>query len=65
MYSVYWSFVISEKCMVTTNFRFEYQEHLLSSAFSAWFKPRKNIPVLAGTTHRKPKYLEMRRTYAQ
>ena len=25
------------------------------------FKLRKNIPVLVGTTHRKPKYLEMRR----
>ena len=29
------------------------------------FKPRKNIPVLEGTTHRKTEYLEMRRTYAQ
>ena len=29
------------------------------------FKARKNIPVLVGTTHRKPEYLEMRRTYAQ
>ena len=29
------------------------------------FKPRKNMPVLVGTTHRKPEYLEMRRTYAQ
>ena len=29
------------------------------------FKPRKNIPVFVGTTHRKPKYLEMRRTYTQ
>ena len=29
------------------------------------FKPRKNIPVLVGTTHRKPEYLEMRRTFAQ
>ena len=28
-------------------------------------KQRKNIPVLVGTTHRKPEYLEMRRTYAQ
>ena len=28
-------------------------------------KPRKIIPVLASTTHREPKYLEMRRTYAQ
>ena len=28
------------------------------------FKPRKNIPVLVGTTHRKPEYHEMRRTYA-
>ena len=28
-------------------------------------KPRKNIPVLVGTTHRKPEYLEMRRTNAQ
>ena len=29
------------------------------------FKPRKNIPVLISTTHRKPESLEMRRTYAQ
>ena len=29
------------------------------------FKPRKNIPVLVGTTQRKPEHLEMRRTYAQ
>ena len=29
------------------------------------FKPRKIIPVLVGTTHRKPEYLEMRRMYAQ
>ena len=29
------------------------------------FKPRKKIPVLVGTTRRKPEYLEMRRTYAQ
>ena len=29
------------------------------------FKARKNIPVLVGTTHRKPEYLEMGRTCAQ
>ena len=29
------------------------------------FKPRKNIPVLVGTTHRKLEYLEMRRSYVQ
>ena len=29
------------------------------------FKPRKNILVLVGTTHRKSEYLQMRRTYAQ
>ena len=29
------------------------------------FKPRKNISVLVGTTHRKTEYFEMRRTYAQ
>ena len=29
------------------------------------FKPRKNIPVSVSTTHRKPEYLEMHRTYAQ
>ena len=29
------------------------------------FKPRKNIPVLVGTTHRKPEYLDRRRTNAQ
>ena len=42
-----------------------YWKHLISSAFSAEFKLRKNIPVVVGTTHRKPEYLEMRRTYAQ
>ena len=26
------------------------------------FKPLKNIPGLVGTTHKKPEYLEMRRT---
>ena len=45
--------------MVTPNFLLGYQKHLHS------FKPRKNIPVLVGTTHRKLEYLEMRRTYAQ
>ena len=49
----------SEKCMVTPVFCFGYKRHLLSSAL------RKNIPVLVGTTHRKPGYLEIRRTYAQ
>ena len=29
------------------------------------FKPHKNIPGLVGTTHRKPEYLEMRRTFVQ
>ena len=29
------------------------------------FKLRKNIPVLVSITDRKPKYLDMRRTYAQ
>ena len=29
------------------------------------FKQRKNIPVLEGTTHGKPEYIELRRTYAQ
>ena len=52
--------------MVIPNFLLGYQEHMLRSVFSVYsFKPRKNIPVLAGTTHRKPEYLEMRRTYAQ
>ena len=32
-----WSLIISEKFMVTPNFRFGYQEHLLSSAFSSLF----------------------------
>ena len=32
---LYWGKCQSEKCMVTPNFLFEYQEHLLSSAFSA------------------------------
>ena len=29
------------------------------------FKERKNIPVLIGTSHRKPEYLEIRRMFAQ
>ena len=29
------AYFISEKCMVTPNFLFGYQEHLLNSAFSA------------------------------
>ena len=37
--------------------------HFLLSPHS--FKPRKNIPVLVGTTHRKPEYHEMHKTYAQ
>ena len=28
-------------------------------------RAKKYIPVLVGTTHRKNKYVEMRRTYAQ
>ena len=37
--------------------------------FSFWISKAlakfcKNIPVLVGTTHRKPEYLEMRRTHA-
>ena len=47
--------------MVTPNFLFGYQEHLLRSAIPAQYlfseKPRKNIRVLVGTTHRKPEYL--------
>ena len=39
--------------------------YLLSSAFSAVLNRAKNIPVLVGTTYRKPEYLKMRRTYAQ
>ena len=63
-----WSFIISEKCMVTPKFsvldtkgtsiaKFCFLRIVLNRA--------KNIPVLVGTTHRKPEYLEMRRTYAQ
>ena len=29
------------------------------------FKPLQNIPVLVGTTHRKPQFLEMRKAFAQ
>ena len=35
------SSIISEKCMVTPNFIFGYQKHLLSSASPYSFKPRK------------------------
>ena len=47
MYGVFfpnWSFIISEKCMVTPNFIFGYQEHLLSSAFSAQFETAQKYP---------------------
>ena len=70
MYSVFpnGSFIITKKIMVTPNFSFGYQEHLLikSSAFF-WhsFKTRENIPVFIDTTHRKTDYLKMCRTYAQ
>ena len=46
--------------MVTPNFQFGYQEHLLGSAFSV----RKNFPVLVSTTDKKPEYPKMPRTYA-
>ena len=67
MYKKNWSIINSEKCMATLNFLFGYQEHLLSSAFSAQFycKPHKNFPVFVGTTHRKLDYLKMRSAYAQ
>ena len=41
---------------------------LAKFCFLRSFKPRKNIPVSlcpVGTTHRKPEYIQMRRTYAQ
>ena len=67
-----WCFIISEKCMVYSNFLFAYQKYLLSSTFSGGillslhgFKPCQNIPVLVGTTHRKPGYLDRRKIYAQ
>ena len=50
--------------MAIHNFLFEYQENLLSSASYAQFAPRKNIPVLISTSHRKSEYLEMCRTKA-
>ena len=40
--------------MVTPNFLFGYQTHLLSLLFPNSFKLCKNIPVLVGTTHKKP-----------
>ena len=52
--------------MVTANFLFLDTKGtclVLLSLHS--FKPCKNIPVLVGTTHSKPEYHEMRRTYAQ
>ena len=39
------------------------RKHLLISLYI--FKPRKNIPLLVGTTHKKPEYLKMRKTNAQ
>ena len=38
------------------------KEKILLSLHS--FRPLKNIHVVVGTAHRKPEYLEMRRTYA-
>ena len=47
-----WSFIISKKMSAYPQ-------------FSLTPRARKNIPVLVGTTHKKPEYLEMRITYAQ
>ena len=62
----------SEKCMVylfTSSFLFGYQEHLLSSAFSAYSVVLNHAKIcLISTRHhldRKPKYLKMCRMYAQ
>ena len=47
MYGIFfpnWSFVISEKCMVSPYSLFEYQEHLLSSAFSTVLNRAKISP---------------------
>ena len=44
------------------NFLFGYKGHLFCFLHIV-LKHTKNIPVLVGTTHRKPKYLEMHRTY--
>ena len=38
--------IISEKCAVTPNFLFGYQEQLLSSAFSAWFWTAQKYPCI-------------------
>ena len=55
--------------MVTPSFLFtcRYQEHLLSSSFSAYFQTAQKYPciLIVGTIHRKPKYLKMHRTYGQ
>ena len=60
----FFPFILSEKCMVTPIvLDTKSTGQVLLSPYS--FKPRKNIPVLVGTTHRKPDHLEMRRTYAQ
>ena len=63
---MYDMFIPNKRFIITLIFFFRYQVHLLSSSFSAYifFKPRKNIPVLVGITHRKPDYLEKRRRYA-
>ena len=68
MYEIFfpnWSLIFAEKCMVTPNSFWNTKGiwYVLLSLHS--FKSRKNIPVLVGTTHRKPEYLEMRRMYAQ
>ena len=59
--------ISSEKCMVSPNFLFGYQEHFVKFCFFyiCSFKLRKNIPVLGGTTYRKPEYLEIWITYAE
>jgi len=64
------SSIIYEKCTVTPNFLFGFWKPLLRSLtllFPHGHKPHKNIVVLGGKflINKKPKYPEMRRTYAQ
>ena len=52
--------------MVTTQFSFWIRRALGKFCIlPIVFNRANNIPILVSTTHRKPEYLEMRRTYAQ
>ena len=57
--------IISEKCVVTPNFRLDSDSPCGDLLFPHSHKPRKNVFVLVGKFLKKPECPERRRTYAQ